>query len=181
MPATLTAPRIDVDAAGLLLVAEVEAYVRSLTPAAVRPPRLDVAQLLADFPADVDTAPAAGPWHAGFTLPAPGLADRLRGRHPTLAVTASQHLQLVSRYIAEHGWTQGALWESTGRVCVLGAHLRVLAAGYGTPATAVQARILIGNALGAAGTPMPVDDWNDLPTTCETDVRQLLRRAAART
>lgn len=178
MPATLTAPRIDLDAAGLLLVAEVEAYLRSVTPARPGRPRPVLDQVLSELA----NIPAAAPrrWDAGFALPAPTLTDRLRGRRPVLAVTAAQHLQLVSRYIAEHGWTQGALWDASGRVCVLGAHLRVLAAGYGTPAAAVQARILIGNALGAAGTPMPVDDWNDLPTTRQDDVHQMLARAASR-
>ncbi|WP_455583858.1 DUF6197 family protein [Kitasatospora cineracea] len=78
-----------------------------------------------------------------------------------------------------HGWTQGRLWTCDGAVCILGAQLRVLAAGYGTAHTAIRARQRLGNALGRAGTPMPVDQWNDQPGRTATDVHHLLRTAAA--
>jgi hypothetical protein len=94
-------------------------------------------------------------------------------------VTPQQHLDLTARYIRHHGWHQGALWNPTGQVCVLGAQLRVLQAGYGNADTVRRARQRIGNALGAIGAPMPVDTWNDLPATRATDIHQLLRAAQA--
>ncbi|WP_157531977.1 MULTISPECIES: hypothetical protein [unclassified Kitasatospora] len=73
------------------------------------------------------------------------------------------YLLLVDRYVHRHGWTQGRLWAPDGAVCVLGAQLAVVAAGYGTPTTAWRARIRLGNALDQRGEPVPVDDWNDGP------------------
>ncbi|MFF0409082.1 hypothetical protein ACFYUY_01430 [Kitasatospora sp. NPDC004745] len=194
MPTTTAA--LDVDLAellGPLLVAEVEAYLataarRQPPSPAPRPGALPgpawyrIAQhLQADVtsptPDRTDTVPA-GPWWDGYPTPAPTLADRILRRRPTAPVTARQHLDLMDRYIAAHGWTQGRLWDGDGAVCILGAHVRVLAAGYGTPATAWQARLLIGNALGRAGHPVPVDTWNDSPGRTQHDVHHLLRTAA---
>ncbi|MFF2077109.1 hypothetical protein ACFVXG_20395 [Kitasatospora sp. NPDC058162] len=197
-----TTADLDVDLAellGPLLVAEVEAYLATAArqhtpaPAPARAPQTAglpgpawyrIAQhLQADplqAPSPADTAPA-GPWWDGYPTPAPTLTDRILRRRPTVPVTARQHLQLMDRYITAHGWTQGQLWDTDGAVCVLGAHVRVLAVGYGTPATAWQARLAIGNALGYQGAPIPVDTWNDSPGTTQTDVHTLLRTAAART
>lgn len=195
-----TAVDFDTDFAqllGPLLVAEVEAYVataaRTNIPAPTPAPGAGLlpgpawyriaAHLQAAEPAPTpgrtDTAPA-GPWWDGYPTPAPTLADRLLRRRPTVPVTAHQHLTLMDRYIVHHGWTQGRLWNETGAVCVLGAHIRVLAAGYGTPDTAWHARLLIGNALRESGHRVPVDTWNDWPDTTQTDVHTLLRTAAAR-
>ncbi|MFB6889436.1 hypothetical protein ACFCX4_09010 [Kitasatospora sp. NPDC056327] len=196
---TLTALDLDEQLLGPLLVAEVEHYLRTLAtttapppapvPAAADRPRPGTAwyALALAVAADPDTSPtpgppgtvpAAGSWQDGRPAPAPSLTDRLLRRRPTVPVTAAQHLQLMDRYIAAHGWTQGRLWDAEGRVCVLGAHLRVLAAGYGTAATAWQARLLIGNTLGRAGHPVPVDTWNDRPTTNQADIHHLLRTTA---
>lgn len=181
MPATLTAP-IDLDAAGLLLVAEVEAYLRSVAPApaAARPGPLDLARLLAEAPPANPYGSVLQPWHAHIPAPRPTVADRLLGRRPVAEVTVSQHLDLVSRYITQHGWTQGALWDATGAVCVLGAQLRVLQAGYSTAGIVRRARIRLGNELGYQGMPMPIDTYNDRPTTRRADIHRLLQRAAAR-
>ncbi|MFE2911435.1 DUF6197 family protein [Kitasatospora indigofera] len=181
MPATLTAPRIDVDAAGLLLVAEVEAYLRSVTalPAAAGAGRLDLAGLLAAAPV-CRFGSTVQPWHAAVPEPTASTADRLLRRRPVAEVTVQQHLRLVSRYLAQHGWLQGALWDATGRVCVLGAQLRVLQAGYSSAAVVHHARIRIGNELGYQGQGQPIEDWNDAATTTRTDVHRLLERAAAR-
>ncbi|MDH6125938.1 hypothetical protein [Kitasatospora sp. GP82] len=180
MLATLTAPRIDLDAASLLLVAEVEDYLRTTATTqapAAGPGPLDLDRLLATAPAPRHGSTVQS-WHAEYPAPTATLTDRLFRRQPIAAVTVQQHLQLVSRYITHHGWTQGALWDREGRVCVLGAQLRVLAAGYGTAATATRARQRIGSQLGYQGHPIPVDQWNDQPGRRQADVHQLLQRAA---
>ncbi|GAA4866076.1 DUF6197 family protein [Kitasatospora terrestris] len=172
---TLTPELLDLEAAGLFLVAEIEAYLASLSPAG---PRVDVAALLAAAPVPVHGSVLQA-WNAAHPLPVPTLLDRARGRRPRLDVTPSEYLDLMSRYLHQHGWVQGQLWDTDGRVCVLGALLRVYTAGYGTPDTVRRVRQRIGNALGRIGARMPVDTWNDLPTTTRTDVHHLLRDAAA--
>ncbi|MEU8920326.1 hypothetical protein AB0D10_05220 [Kitasatospora sp. NPDC048545] len=175
---------LDIDLAellGPLLVAEVEAYLATVAPTPAWRARLRTAIAEAHTSTPRGTSPKAPkPWWHDAPAPVHTLTDRILRRRPTVPVTARQYLHLMDRYIRQHGWTQGRLWDDTGAVCVLGAHIQVLAAGYGTPATAWQARLLIGNALGYQGTPVPVDTWNDLPTTCQNDVHHLLRAAAAR-
>jgi len=173
VPATLTPDLLDLDAASLLLVAEVEAYLQASTPTTHR---LNIAELL------TTPAPAYGStiqaWNAAHPLPQPTMLDRLRSRRPRLDVTPAQHLDLTSRYIHQHGWCQGQLWDTEGAVCLLGAQLKVYVAGYGTTETIRRARQRIGNTLGRLGHPIPVDTWNDLPATSLTDIHQLLRTAA---
>ncbi|MEU6233845.1 hypothetical protein [Kitasatospora sp. NPDC047058] len=182
MPATATLD-LNIELYGPLLVAEIEAYLKTVAPEPAWRARLRTAITdthTTQAPGRASTTSPAGPWWDGYPPTQPTLLDRLRGRPATpVPVTPGQHLQLMDRYIAVHGWTQGRLWDSTGAVCVLGAHLRVLAAGYGTPATAWQARLQIGNALGYQGTPMPVDTWNDQPDRTQDDIHHLLRSAAA--
>lgn len=182
MPATLTASRIDADAAGLLLVAEVENYLRSVAAPVVATDagRLDLPRLLASAGPVCPYGSVMQPWNAEHLPAGPTLLDRLRRRQPVTDVTVEQHLQLTSRYITARGWLQGALWDETGRVCVLGAQLRVLQSGYGTAATIRRARLRIGNELGRLGQPMPVDTWNDQPGRRQADIHRLLERAAAR-
>lgn len=177
---TLTAPRIDLDTAGLRLVAEVEEYLRTVAHPAPIGTGPDVSRLLAAAPAPCRYGQVVQPWHAGFTLPEPTLLDRVRGRRPAAEVTVRQHLELTSKYIHQFGWLQGALWDDTGRVCLLGAQLRVLGAGYGTTATVTEARLQIGNQLGYMGQGMPIDAWNDAAGRRAVDVHTLLQRAAAR-
>jgi hypothetical protein len=179
VPAVLIAPlaeMLDLDAAGALLVAEIEQYVRAHAPAAK--PGLDIAALLALAPRPAQYGSVLQPWDATITRTPPTRMQRLRGLQPVTQVTPAHHLDLTARYITHHGWHQGQLWDHAGAVCVLGAQLRVLAAGYGTATTAWRARIRLGNALGYLGHPMPVDSYNDLPTTSRHDVHQLLRKAA---
>ncbi|MEV8324535.1 hypothetical protein [Kitasatospora sp. NPDC056731] len=180
MAATATL-ELDPDLYGPLLVREVEAYLKAVAPAPVWKTRLRQAIT------ETRAAPRFGrssttstePWWDGYPQPATTLLGRLRGRAPAaVQVTVRQHLQLMDRYIRQHGWTQGQLWDETGAVCVLGAHIRVLAAGYGTPATAWQARLALGNALGYQGQGIPVDTWNDLPGRTQADIHHLLRTAA---
>jgi hypothetical protein len=170
MPATLT---LDLDTAGLLLVAEIEQYLAQITPT------VPLAQLVAELLYS-SHGRTVQPWNAHLPLPQLSRLERLRGRTPHLPVTPQQHLDLTNRYITHHGWHQGALWNPAGNVCVLGAQLRVLQAGYGTPATIRRARQRIGNALGAIGQGMPVDTWNDLPSTSRHDIHRLLQSAANR-
>lgn len=182
----LTAIRFDADAAGLLLVAEVEAYLRTTPASSATTARkaggLDLQQLL-DQAARLHRPTTGGSvvraWHHPHPLPAPTLTDRLLGRRAVADVTVEQHLQLTAAYIHRHGWTQGRLWDDTGSVCVLGAQLQVLAHGFGTAATATRARQRIGNALGRLGHPIPIDLWNDQPSTRQTDVHHLLHAAAS--
>lgn len=175
MPAVLTAPRTDsTAAAGLLLVAEVEAYLRSLTAPAKASGLLLPAARISRYGSVLQ------PWNATVPAAEPTLLDRLRHRPVTTPVTVQQHLELTSRYIAAHGWLQGSLWDGDGRVCVLGAQIRVLQAGYGTEETARRARLRLGNELGYLGQGMPVDEWNDQPGRHQAEVHRLLERAAAR-
>ncbi|MFJ4673012.1 DUF6197 family protein [Kitasatospora purpeofusca] len=192
---TTTVLDLDEQLLGPLLVAEVEAYLRAVAarpePAPVLAPAAAVyrpepgtawhqmALAVAPTPGRTDSRSESGPWWTGYPLPAPTLTDRICGRRPVVPIAAAEHLLLMDRYIAEHGWTQGQLWDREGRVCVLGAHLQVLAHGYGTPATAWTARLLIGNALGRLGQPLRVDTWNDQPDRTQQDIHHLLRTAAA--
>jgi hypothetical protein len=174
--------RLDLGRDGALLVAEVEAYLR-----AAQLTQLDVEQLVAEALRTPlhRPAPAAPPatqslaWNAHHPLPQPTLLDRLRGHRPRADITPQQHLTLTSRYIHQHGWCQGQLWDREGAVCIRGAQLRVYLAGYGTTWTTTRAWQRLGNTLGQLGQPMPVDTWNDLPSTSLADIHQLLRTAAA--
>ncbi|MEV7770556.1 hypothetical protein [Kitasatospora sp. NPDC086791] len=169
----------DPDLYGPLLVREIEAYLAAVTPTPAW--RLRLRKAIAEpstTPARPTPEPAQPWWHDAPT-PTHTLTDRLLRRRPVAHTTARQHLQLMDRYIRQHGWTQHRLWDDDGRVCILGAHIHVLAAGYGSAATAWQARLLIGNALGFAGHRVHVDTWNDQPGTTQHDVHTLLRTAAA--
>lgn len=170
MPATLIRPTLNPDVLGPLLVAEVENYLKAIAPTGK--PVIPVP--------DARYGQHVVPWHHPHPAVTATVADRLLGRRPVADVTVQQYLHLVDRYVHRHGWTQGRLWAPDGAVCVLGAQLAVLAAGYGTPTTAWRARLRIGNELGYEGHPVPVDSWNDRPTTRRTDVHRLLQTAAAR-
>ncbi|GAA1413205.1 hypothetical protein GCM10009639_65980 [Kitasatospora putterlickiae] len=168
-PAALIAPLAAPDAAGL--VGEIEAYLASL-PAPARTP--------ASYVCPYGSVPR--PWHAGHQPPRVTLLDRALRRPPRPApVSAAEHLGLASRYIAAHGWLQGAMWDAAGRVCLLGAQAAVLAHGFGTPATVSTARVQLMEVLHATGRPVnSPDEFNDRPATRQADVHRLLERAAAR-
>ena len=73
------------------------------------------------------------------------------------------------------------MWDTAGRVCLLGAQAAVLAHGYGTPATVQTARVQVMEVLHATGRPVSSpDDYNDRPTTRQADIHHLLDRAATR-
>ncbi|MFG2821820.1 hypothetical protein ACGFX4_20610 [Kitasatospora sp. NPDC048365] len=156
---------------GAALVAEIEAYLATL-PATARPA----------VPYVCPHGSTVQAWNAGFQLPRPTLLDRIAHRPARpLAVTVADHLALANRYMTAFGWTQGRLWDSAGRVCLLGAQAAVLAHGYGTPTTVVRARVQVMEVLHATGRPVPSPDaYNDDPTTRQADVHHLLDRASAR-
>ncbi|MER7849571.1 hypothetical protein ABTZ03_37185 [Kitasatospora sp. NPDC096077] len=162
-------PLVTVDGSGL--VAEIESYLASL-PAPARIP--------------VPYVPVLGstlqPWNAGYLVPRLTLLDRITHRPARpVPVSAAGHLRLTSRYIDAFGWLQGAMWDSFGRVCLLGAQAAVLAHGYGTPGTVTTARVQMMEILHATGRPVrSPDEYNDRPTTRQADIHQLLDRAAAR-
>ncbi|MER5354254.1 hypothetical protein ABT093_28475 [Kitasatospora sp. NPDC002551] len=171
-PAPASAPTRLLTPGARGLVAEIEAYLASL-PAPAR------------TPAPYAVCPYGSvlrPWHAGHPLPRATLLDRaLRRPARPVPVTAAEHLDLASRYLAAHGWLQGAMWDAAGRVCLLGAQAAVLAHGFGTPATARTARVQLMEVLHATGRPVnSPDEFNDRPTTRQADVHRLLERAAAR-
>ncbi|MFI8080479.1 hypothetical protein ACIF6L_06800 [Kitasatospora sp. NPDC086009] len=153
------------------LVAEIEAYLASL-PAPARIPVPYVSPL--GF--------TLQPWNVGYPVPRLTLLDRLAHRPARpVPVTTADHLRLASRYIGAFGWLQGAMWDSSGRVCLLGAQAAVLAHGYGTPATVATARVQVMEVLHATGRPASSpDEYNDRPTTQQADIHHLLDRAAAR-
>ncbi len=98
-----------------------------------------------------------------------------------MPVTVAGHLRLTSRYLAEAGWIQGAMWDAAGRVCLLGAQTAVLAHGYGTAYTVRRARAQVMEVLHATGRPTTSPDlWNDLPGRRQAEVHALLQRAEAR-
>ncbi|MDH6124474.1 hypothetical protein [Kitasatospora sp. GP82] len=153
------------------LIAEIEEYLASL-PA---PARIVVPCICAH-------GSVRQPWNADRPAPRQTLLDRLvrRPARP-VPVTVADHLQLASRYITFHGWLQGAMWDSAGRVCLLGAQAAVLAHGYGTPDSARRARTQVMEVLRAAGHPVDTpDQYNDDPATRQADIHQLLGRAATR-
>ncbi|MER5350489.1 hypothetical protein ABT093_09175 [Kitasatospora sp. NPDC002551] len=156
---------------GIALVAEIERYLAQLATTATP-----------TVPYVCPLGSTLQPWHFGFPVPRPTLLDRLVHR-PTrpVPVTVADHLRLASRYISAFGWLQGAMWDSAGRVCLLGAQTAVLLHGYGTPATVTTARVQVMEVLHATGRPVnSPDEYNDRPTTRQADVHLLLDRAAAR-
>ncbi|MEU1504910.1 hypothetical protein [Kitasatospora sp. NPDC005748] len=172
MTAALLLPRsLALTPEGAALVAEIERYLAGL-PATARPAVPYVCPL----------GSAVQAWNAGYPVPRPTLLDRLvhRPARP-VPVTVADHLRLTSRYIGAFGWLQGALWDSAGRVCILGAQAGVLVHGYGTPDTVAWARTQVMEVLHATGRPVSSpDQYNDRPTTRQADVHHLLDRAAAR-
>ncbi|MFD0405589.1 hypothetical protein [Kitasatospora sp. NPDC127116] len=171
---------IDPDLYGPLLVREIEAYLAAIAPEPAWRARLRAAIAEAHTVPAKPNAGAVEPWWHTAPAPTQTLTGRLLRRRPVIRVTVRQHLQLMDRYITAHGWTQGQLWDETGAVCVLGAHVRVLAAGYGDASTTWRARLAIGNALGRLGHSLLVDTWNDLHSTTQDDVHRLLQSAAQR-
>ncbi|MFJ5230490.1 hypothetical protein ACIQBJ_11430 [Kitasatospora sp. NPDC088391] len=122
------------------------------------------------------------PWNHGHPLPGRSLLDRLvrRPARP-VEISVAGHLELTSRYLAEAGWTQGALWDGAGRVCLLGAQTAVLAHGYGTAYTVRRARAQVMEVLHATGRPVPSPDvWNDRPGRRQAEVHALLDSARGR-
>ncbi|MEV4558295.1 hypothetical protein AB0K51_15070 [Kitasatospora sp. NPDC049285] len=171
MLATLQPETLILSADGSALVAEIEAYLASL-PA---PARLTV-------PYVCPLGSIVQRWNAGFPHPRLTVLDRIAHRPARpVDVTVADHLRLTSRYLAEVGWVQGALWDSAGRVCLLGAQAAVLAHGYGTPYIVSRARNQVMEVLRATGLVVSSPDmFNDAPTTRQADVHRLLDRASAR-
>ncbi|TWE18614.1 hypothetical protein FB465_3695 [Kitasatospora atroaurantiaca] len=170
-PSTLTPEPLLLtwDSSGL--IAEIEAYLASL-PVPARPLGPYVCPL----------GSTVQPWNAGYPLPRPTLLDRIAHRpaRPVL-VSVADHLRLTSRYIAAFGWVQGAMWDTAGRTCLLGAQASVLAHGYGTPDTVRRARTQVMEVLHSTGRHVSSPDvFNDAPTTRQADIHHLLDRAAAR-
>ncbi|AUG78031.1 hypothetical protein CFP65_3227 [Kitasatospora sp. MMS16-BH015] len=172
MPLTTPAaerPTLTADSSGL--VAEIEAYLASLPG----PARLAV-------PYVCPLGSTRRPWHAGYPVPRRTALDRvLRRPARPVRVSVAGHLELTSRYLAGHGWLQGAMWDQEGRVCLLGAQAAVVAYGYGTPVEARRARVQVMEVLHATGRPAASpDEYNDAPGTRLADVHRLLADAAAR-
>ncbi|RKE20014.1 hypothetical protein [Streptomyces sp. TLI_171] len=152
----------------------------------------EIEQYLAGLPAPGPTPPPAAAgnpygsvrraWNHGHPLPRRSLLDRLAHRPARpAAVSVAGHLGLTSRYLAEAGWIQGAMWDGAGRVCLLGAQTAVLAHGYGTVHTVRRARAQVMEVLHATGRPVPSPDvWNDHPGRRQSDVHALLESARAR-
>ncbi|MFJ5922475.1 hypothetical protein ACIQF6_07650 [Kitasatospora sp. NPDC092948] len=165
------------------LVEEIEQYLAGL-PA---PERLPLLPLPAPPRTEPDCdAPLYGsahrPWNFGYPLPRRTLLDRM-ARRPArpVPITVAGHLRLTSRYLAEAGWIQGAMWDAAGRVCLLGAQTAVLAHGYGTAYTVRRARTQVMEVLHATGRPTASPDlWNDRPGRRQAEVHALLLRAEAR-
>ncbi|MGW4379333.1 DUF6197 family protein [Kitasatospora sp. NPDC004531] len=168
------------------LVEEIEQYLAGL-PAPDRQPLLPLRPPPALPPVEPGCDGGAygsvrQPWNFGHPLPHRTLLDRM-ARRPArpVPVTVAGHLRLTSRYLAEAGWIQGAMWDAAGRVCLLGAQTAVLAHGYGTAYTVRRARVQIMEVLHATGRPTTSPDlWNDRPGRRQAEVHALLRRAEAR-
>lgn len=172
-PLNSALPDLTYVADGGVLVAEVEAYLRSLpTP----PPRPQTARICAF--GQVFTA-----WDAEMPQPHRSVGDRLRGRAPgPVPLETSAFLRLVSRYLVASGWCQRLMYDADGRRCLLGAMVAVLAAGYGTEATARRARTaLIEQIITDHPGLTSIDVWNDMPGRTAAQVHRQLDIAAART
>ncbi len=172
MNATLLLPdSLSLTPEGSALVAEIEAYLATLP-----------VQARAVMPLICKYGSTAQRWNAGFPQPRLSVLDRLTHRPARpVVVTVADHLRLTSRYLAEVGWVQGALWDSAGRVCLLGAQAAVLLNGYGTPYTVSRARTQVMEVLHTTGRAVASPDaFNDAPGTRQTDVHRLLDRASAR-
>ncbi|MFF2039005.1 hypothetical protein ACFVVX_01150 [Kitasatospora sp. NPDC058170] len=169
----LAMPDLAFVADGGELVREVERYLASL-PAPARPP--------VPAPAFCALGQAPVAWDLGMTRPRTTLLDRARNRPPApVAIDTATHLRLLSRYLTVHGWCQGQLWDQDGRRCLLGAQLAVLAAGYGTQATALDARRHLMEQFTALDRSVrSVDQWNDAPGRTPAQVHRQLDIAATR-
>ncbi|MEU8511614.1 hypothetical protein AB0C76_08515 [Kitasatospora sp. NPDC048722] len=154
------------------LVREIERYLATLPAPAAR----------ITVPAICTLGQAPVTWDLGMTRPRPTLLDRARRRAPApLPIDTATHLHLISRYLTVHGWTQGRLFDETGRACILGAQLAVLAAGYGTQATAMDARRRLMEQFTTHDRSVrSVDQWNDAPGRTATQVHRQLDIAATR-
>ncbi|GAA1247854.1 hypothetical protein GCM10009665_43460 [Kitasatospora nipponensis] len=157
------------------LVAEIEAYLATL-PSPARTPAPYACPPVCPYGRTLQ------PWNATHPPSDRPLLDRLLRRPPRpTPVSAADHLRLASRYLTQHGWLQGALWDPAGRVCLLGAQAAVLAHGYGSASTVQTARVQVMEVLHATGRPAASpDEYNDRPGTRQADIHQLLDRAAAR-
>ncbi|MFJ4091215.1 hypothetical protein ACIPYS_06485 [Kitasatospora sp. NPDC089913] len=157
---------------GGALVREIEHYLATL-PAPARP-------ITAPLICPLGQAPVA--WDLGMPRPRTTLLDRARRRTPApVPIDTATHLRLLSRYLTVHGWCQGALWDERGRRCLLGAQLAVLAAGYGTPATAMDARRhLMEQFTRQERSVRSVDQWNDAPGRTAAEVHRQLDIAQSR-
>ncbi|MFJ8444141.1 DUF6197 family protein [Kitasatospora griseola] len=162
------------------LVEEIEQYLAGL-PAPERLPLLPLPAAEPDRDGE-SYGSVQQAWNFGYPLPRRTLLDRLvhRPARP-VAITVAGHLRLTSRYLAEAGWIQGAMWDAAGRVCLLGAQTAVLAHGYGTAYTVRRARTQVMEVLHATGRPAASPDlWNDRPGRRQAEVHALLLRAEAR-
>ncbi|MCX4747152.1 hypothetical protein OG455_16770 [Kitasatospora sp. NBC_01287] len=175
MRLTLPSRPLLVDPGASGLVAEIEAYLASL-PAPARRPAPYICPMICPH------GQVLQPWNAEHLPPRRTLRDRLarRAARP-LPVSAAEHLRLTSRYLTQYGWLQGAMWDPAGRVCLLGAQAAVLGHGYGTAATVRTARAQLMEVLHSTGRPVSSpDQYNDRPTTRQSDVHRLLEHAALR-
>ncbi|GAA5014464.1 DUF6197 family protein [Kitasatospora paranensis] len=171
LAALLTMPDLAFIADGGALVREIEAYLAT-QPHTTRVP----------VPETCAYGQAPVTWDLGLTRPQPTALDRLRRRPPApTPIDTATHLRLLSRYLTVHGWCQGRLWDEQGRRCLLGAQLAVLAAGYGTEATAMRARRFLMEQFTAQDpTVRSVDRWNDAEGRTPAQVHRALDIAAAR-
>ncbi|MFD9692329.1 hypothetical protein ACFWXO_41950 [Kitasatospora sp. NPDC059088] len=173
MNSALTAllPDLSLVADGGELVREIERYLATLPV----PARVPVPQICA-----LGQAPVT--WDLGMTRPRATLLDRARGRTPApVPIDTATHLRLISRYLTVHGWCQGLLWDEAGRACILGAQLAVLAAGYGTPTTAMNARRYLMEQFAAQDPAVrSVDQWNDRPARTAAQIHRQLDIAHSR-
>jgi hypothetical protein len=174
---------VDWEAATAALVGEIDAYLATLPAAQRQAPPSPLPAL--PVPQVCRYGSTVQPWYAGLGVPLPRvtwLGRALRRPLQPVPVTVGQHLLLTSRYIAAHGWLQGAMYDARGRVCLLGAQRAVLAHRFGTAATVDAARSAVMRELALMGHQVPsVDVWNDQAGRSQAEVHRVLERAAART
>jgi hypothetical protein len=107
------------------------------------------------------------------------LPEPLHRRRPT-HTSVARHLELTLEVLERYGWAKtGNNWRTlSGRRCILGAQMLLLALGIGNDDTLQRAGGYLNTELRKRGITNPYHEWNEAPGRTYDDVRHLLTTAA---